>query len=93
MTINDMITFDCICIGMPISFGGCLEPFACNYDPFVPMDDGSCFFIGDACGDGDSMTINDWIDEECICVGTPFETGGCLDLLACNFDSESAYDD
>ena len=38
--------------------------------------------IGDACDDGDDMTENDMIDENCECVGTPIITYDCPELEA-----------
>ena len=31
---------------------GCTNPYACNYDPVVTADDGSCLLPGDSCDDG-----------------------------------------
>ena len=50
-------------IGLTATFpqlaAGCTDATACNYDGDAEADDGSCVFPGDACDDGDSLTIND----------------------------------
>ena len=33
------------------------------------MDDGSCLVIGDTCDDMDDMTINDMVNDSCVCAG------------------------
>lgn len=48
---------------------GCTSENACNYNPDATQDDESCFSVGDACDDGDDLTIDDAIDENCECVG------------------------
>jgi len=68
-TINDEIQADCSCAGVQVP--GCTDLAACNYDANATADDGSCFFPGDACDDGDPTTINDEIQADCSCEGTP----------------------
>jgi hypothetical protein len=48
---------------------GCTNETACNYNPDATQDDESCFSVGDACDDGDDLTNDDAIDENCECVG------------------------
>ena len=48
---------------------GCTNETACNYNPDATQDDESCFSVGDACDDGDDLTVDDAIDENCECVG------------------------
>jgi hypothetical protein len=48
---------------------GCTDANACNYDPLAVTSDGSCYFIGDTCNDGDAATINDQIQNDCVCIG------------------------
>ncbi|PCJ80042.1 MAG: hypothetical protein COA49_09790 [Bacteroidetes bacterium] len=48
---------------------GCTDTLACNYNVDATTDDGSCALPGDACDDGDSVTINDIYDDECNCAG------------------------
>ena len=48
---------------------GCTNVDACNYDALATDDDGSCILVGDTCDDGDENTINDTLDENCVCVG------------------------
>ena len=48
---------------------GCTDSTACNYDAAATEDDGSCILVGDTCDDGDENTINDTLDENCVCTG------------------------
>tara|TARA_Y100000385_G_scaffold187379_1_gene193685 strand:- start:697 stop:1608 length:912 start_codon:yes stop_codon:yes gene_type:complete len=48
---------------------GCTNETACNYNPDATQDDESCFSVGDACDDGDDLTVDDAIDDNCECVG------------------------
>ena len=68
MTVNDMISDECACVGEPIS-EGCTNADACNYDMDANTDDGSCLVIGEACDDNDDSTINDVVTENCECAG------------------------
>ena len=38
---------------------GCQNPAACNFDATATDDDGSCVFVGDACDDGNALTLGD----------------------------------
>jgi hypothetical protein len=68
LTIYDVITADCICLGVtPLQ--GCMDSTACNFDPMAFVDDNSCIQIGSSCDDGDSTTVNDSVDSNCLCVG------------------------
>lgn len=53
-----------------LEVAGCTSPYACNYDELATDDDGSCTVVGDSCDDGNDMTENDMIDENCECMGT-----------------------
>jgi hypothetical protein len=92
-TINDVYGFDCMCAGEVVSVAGCTEPNACNYDMSATTDDGSCFFIGDACDDGLTETSGDMIDADCMCVGEVVMTMGCTNADACNYDATATIDD
>lgn len=48
---------------------GCTDDNACNYNPDATEDDQSCISIGDNCDDGDDLTVDDTIDENCDCAG------------------------
>jgi len=71
---------------------GCTDPTACNYDPNAYYDDGSCYFQGDVCDDGDPTTNLDiWVD--CYtCFGVIATIPGCTDPNACNFDPTATVD-
>ena len=72
--------------------GGCTDSEACNYDETAMTDDGSCIYVGDACDDGNDMTINDMLNEDCICVGES-AIFGCTDPSACNYDPGAEVSD
>ena len=91
MTINDMLDEDCMCMGDMVVMG-CTDSLACNYDMAANMDDGSCLVIGDTCDDMDDMTINDMVNDSCVCAGD-LVIEGCTDEDACNYDMNANVDD
>ena len=90
-TINDAYNSDCECTGDAVVLG-CLAESACNYDASANTDDGSCFYIGNACDDGDSTTGGDVIGEDCNCAGMEIVMG-CTDSAACNYDEAAEASD
>ena len=52
---------------------GCMDQSACNFNEEATVDDFTCEFPGDACDDGDAMTVFDELNENCECVGSIFE--------------------
>jgi len=48
---------------------GCTAADACNFNPNANVNDGSCYFIGDPCDDGQANTINDTYNANCACEG------------------------
>jgi hypothetical protein len=48
---------------------GCTDINACNYDALAVISDGSCYYIGEICDDGNANTINDEIQNDCVCYG------------------------
>lgn len=70
---------------------GCADPSACNYNSDATVNDGSCLYPGGACDDGDATTINDVVDANCNCSGTP-GSAGCMDATACNYDPSAVTD-
>jgi uncharacterized protein (TIGR02145 family) len=60
---------------------GCVDPAACNFDSSANADDGTCFVPGDVCDDGDSNTIDDEVQADCSCAGTPSTSNNCGDLV------------
>jgi uncharacterized protein (TIGR02145 family) len=65
-TLNDTWTSSCSCTG---ELPGCTSTSACNYNPQADLADGSCYFIGDSCDDGNSASVNDTWSSSCICEG------------------------
>lgn len=88
-TVDDLIQPDCQCTGVTIQ--GCTELDACNYDELATEDDGTCLFANDPCDDGNSLSVNDVIQETCECLGEILL--GCSYPNACNYDSEATVDD
>ncbi len=78
---------NCICQQY---FAGCTDPNSCNFDPNAWPDDGSCSYVGGSCDDGNTNTILDVYDANCICV--PF-LPGCIDASACNYSVYAGYND
>jgi hypothetical protein len=89
-TINDTVQPDCSCSGETVP--GCTDMTACNFDADATVDDGSCFFPGDACDDGDADTINDAVQPDCSCSGEAI-VEGCTDEMACNYDMAANTED
>jgi hypothetical protein len=54
---------------------GCTNPSACNYNPAATINDGSCLIIGTSCNDSNPSTINDIVQNNCECAGTPIDPG------------------
>jgi len=99
-TVNDKYNSNCVCIGDIL---GCTNASACNYDVNATIDDGSCSSItdcknicggsalpGTTCDDGNSSTLNDKYNSNCVCVGDEY---GCTDANACNYDVNATIDD
>ena len=91
MTTNDVVDEDCECMGEVVA-EGCTDLEACNYTDGANVDDGSCLYTNDACDDMDDTTINDMIDDMCMCVGEAI-VEGCTDPEACNYNAEANVDD
>lgn len=68
-TENDIYDADCGCSGVLIEVLGCIDTDACNYDENANTDDGSCYFVGDTCDDGNANTTNDVYNMNCECEG------------------------
>ena len=66
----------------------CNDPEACNFDADAPSDL-DCTYAG-ACSDCDGVCLED-VNENAIC--DCFETFGCTDLSACNFNPEADAED
>ncbi|MCB9297016.1 MAG: T9SS type A sorting domain-containing protein [Lewinellaceae bacterium] len=81
-TINDAIDADCNCIGTPTACSGIGDADGDGVCSDVDCDDNDFFtdtYPGDTCDDGDNTTINDTIDANCNCVGTPTACTGIGD--------------
>ena len=70
---------------------GCTDEEACNFNPEANTDNGTCEVPGSPCDDGDDMTINDLIGDDCMCVGEA-AVAGCTDENACNYDAAANVD-
>lgn len=55
----------------PLPTAGCTDSNACNFDESATVDDCSCVYKYSRCDDGNEATINDIINENCICKGIP----------------------
>ena len=90
-TINDVYGADCVCAGEEVTgIEGCTAMEACNYNPDATIDNGNCIFPGEPCDDANAATINDVLGADCVCAGI---TGGCTEMMACNYDAAAAFDD
>jgi Secretion system C-terminal sorting domain len=92
-TVNDILNANCECSGEIIQVLGCISADACNYNAAANTDDGSCYFVGDTCDDGNANTSNDVYNANCQCEGVvsveemhahyavyPNPTGGILTI-------------
>ena len=61
---------------------GCTNEAACNYNPSAVIDDNTCLYTGNSCDDGDPNTLDDEIQEDCECAGTPPSAVDELDALS-----------
>jgi len=78
---------------------GCTDENACNFDACATQSDNSCKFDdcfgicggnyqpGSNCSDGISSTIDDYLNDDCVCVGR-----GCTDINACNYNPNAKED-
>ncbi|MBM3428549.1 MAG: lamin tail domain-containing protein, partial [Bacteroidetes bacterium] len=67
-TINDAVDASCVCSGELI-VEGCTQPMACNFLPNANIDDGTCLIINGGCTDNNPNTINDAVNDNCVCIG------------------------
>ena len=79
-------TFSILTDSLCLDYDGCMDITACNYDPIVIIDDGSCE-VWDECGicggDGSSCVQTCLDDDDAVSA-----VGGCfnaVDLLGCSF--------
>ena len=68
---NGICNYDCY---------GCIDPMACNFDEEATLDDNNCIMPGEPCDDGIEYTEDDFLQEDCSCMGY-----GCTDPDACNY--------
>ncbi len=54
---------------------GCLDSLACNFNGQATQNDSSCYFIGDACDDGNMSSLSDVYNADCICEGIANTSG------------------
>ena len=89
-TINDSWGFACNCEGESIVVG-CMQSWACTFNPQANVPDiDMCQFPGDPCDDGNSDSFDDEWSDLCMCEG---DILGCMDAVACNYNSASTIND
>jgi hypothetical protein len=81
--------YDSMC-GCSMPVAGCTAPTACNYNADANIEDGSCYFQGEPCDDGDPNTTGEIWDSNCECSATAI--GGCMNIAACNYDAVATVD-
>ena len=81
-----------VCDGDSTSCYGCIYEDACNYDPEVSYDDGSCLFADGICQtcDVNGEVINNDMDNDGVCDDDEIE--GCQDPSACNYFIDATED-
>jgi len=73
---------------------GCTDPCAPNYDPTAEVNDGSCQTYNMDCNT--DCTLGDlevWNAETCSCIISLPTVLGCMDMNACNFDTNANCED
>ena len=76
-TINTLLALVAwtLTTGVQAQVFGCTDLFACEYDPAATVDDGSCAtYFGNACDDGNDLTIGDTVQFDCSCQGLEVST-------------------
>ena len=68
--VNNDFAFARYHLGTVILVDGCTDATACNYNPNASNNDGSCYFVGDPCNDGNMATLNDVYNANCECAGS-----------------------
>jgi uncharacterized protein (TIGR02145 family) len=61
-----------------VAVPGCTNSLACNYNPAANQDNGSCITLYGPCSDGIITTVNDYINEDCQCVGFTTLSNGTI---------------
>jgi uncharacterized protein (TIGR02145 family) len=77
---NDTYQANCECAGL-VGLMGCTNPNACNYNSLAVIDNGTCIIPESSyCTDNNILTVNDYYDQNCQCVGfsegSDFTIGG-----------------
>ncbi len=67
---NNDFAFARFHLGAIVLVDGCTDATACNYNPNASNNDGSCYFVGDPCNDGNMATLNDVYNVNCECAGS-----------------------
>ncbi len=61
-------------------------------DQALPLPDLiSCSTYNEPCDDGNANTVDDIINEVCVCEGTEL-VAGCMDVAACNYNAQAVVD-
>lgn len=71
---------------------GCMDPSACNYNGSATVNDNTCLYFDSVCNDGNSSTINDVVNQNCVCQGILQNTSGLgLNILPQNTLCQNEY--
>gem|GEM_PF-1007132 len=69
-TSNETFNEACNCIDGGFPLAGCTDISACNFSPTAQIDDDSCVFPLQPCEDEDAFTLDDFLNDECECIGS-----------------------
>ncbi|MCB0561948.1 MAG: right-handed parallel beta-helix repeat-containing protein, partial [Phaeodactylibacter sp.] len=86
-TINDSLDANCNCAGTPTTCTGVGDADGDGVCADIDCDDNNpniTTSIGQACDDGDNTTVNDALDANCNCTGTPTAVTTVNDALDAN---------
>jgi uncharacterized protein (TIGR02145 family) len=69
------LSIRCLKDSEPPILHGCTDGSACNFLANATQDDGSCLYPNATCDDDNVNTVNDVINGECVCAGSPLING------------------
>jgi hypothetical protein len=77
-------------VGVACTLAGCMDEFACNFDPLAIEEDGSCIYPEEEYLDCDGLCLND-ADSDGVC--DEVEVFGCTDESASNYNDLATEED